>query len=108
MALRAEIRRLSRNCRHDPGAGWRFAIYLYMPYTRKMIRKGAPITVHGLMGRPPTHPKRLLLAVSEDFLRNLDEWRRRQPGVIPTRSDAIRYLVERGIEATAPKPPRKP
>jgi hypothetical protein len=65
--------------------------------------------MHGIMGRPPTHPKRLLLAVSEEFLAKLDAWRAAQPGISPSRSDSIRYLVDRGMEATAPmKPPKKP
>jgi hypothetical protein len=33
------------------------------------------------MGRPPTHPRRLLLAVSDEFLAKLDQWRERQPGI---------------------------
>jgi hypothetical protein len=44
--------------------------------------------MHGPMGRPPTHPKRLLLAVSEEFLARLDAWRAAQPGISPNRSDA--------------------
>jgi hypothetical protein len=58
------------------------------------------------MGRPPTHPKRLLLAVSEEFLAKVDAWRGSQPGISPTRSDSIRYLVEVGIAVTKPKPKR--
>lgn len=60
--------------------------------------------MRGTMGRPPIHPKRLLLAVSEEFLTRLDAWRLAQPGITPTRSDAIRWLVERGMERTEPKP----
>jgi hypothetical protein len=56
-----------------------------------------------IMGRPPTHPKRLLLAVSEEFLAKVDAWRGSQPGISPTRSDSIRYLVEVGIAVTKPK-----
>jgi hypothetical protein len=58
------------------------------------------------MGRPPTHPKRLLLAVSEEFLAKVDAWRGSQLGISPTRSDSIRYLVEVGIAVTKPKRPR--
>jgi hypothetical protein len=64
--------------------------------------------MHGSMGRPPTHPKRLLLAVSDEFLAAVDAWRAAQPGISPNRSDAIRYLVERGIEATTPDKPSRP
>jgi hypothetical protein len=58
------------------------------------------------MGRPATHPKRLLLAVSDAFLAKIDAWRVAQPGITPTRSDAMRYLIEVGMKATQPK--RKP
>lgn len=60
------------------------------------------------MGRPATHPKRLLLAVSDEFLAKLDAWRAAQPGISPTRSDAMRYLIEVGMKATKPRKPRKP
>jgi hypothetical protein len=65
--------------------------------------------MHGPMGRPATHPKRLLLALSEEFLSKLDAWRAAQPGISPTRSEAIRYLVKVGMTATTPRrsPPRK-
>jgi hypothetical protein len=59
------------------------------------------------MGRPPTHPRRLLLAVSDEFLAKLDQWRERQPGISPTRSEAMRYLVELGMKAAAAKPKPK-
>lgn len=48
-----------------------------------------------------THDKLLQMRVSEDFLRLVDDWRRQQPD-IPSRSEAIRRLVEIAI-ATAPK-----
>jgi hypothetical protein len=60
------------------------------------------------MGRPATHPKRLLLAVSDEFLAKVDAWRAAQPGITPTRSDAMRYLIEVGMKATKPRPTRKP
>jgi hypothetical protein len=75
-----------------------------MPYIVDMNQRRNPINIHGTMGRPPTHPKRLLLAVSEEFLAKLDAWRAAQPGISPTRSDSIRYLVERGMGATKLKP----
>ena len=58
------------------------------------------------MGRPSTHPKRILLAVSDEFLAKVNAWRAAQPGISPTRSDAIRYLVEQGMKAK-PARPRK-
>jgi hypothetical protein len=54
--------------------------------------------MHIAMGRPPTHPKRLLLAVSDEFLAQIDAWRSAQTGIVPTRSDTIRHLVEMGLE----------
>jgi hypothetical protein len=59
-------------------------------------------------GRPPTHPRRILFAHSDKFLAAVDAWRAAQPGISPNRSDAIRYLVERGIKATeTARSPRK-
>ena len=58
------------------------------------------------MGRAPTHPKRLLIAVTSEFLAAVDNWRAKQPG-LPNRSEAVRYLVEVGIKASTPKPPAK-
>jgi hypothetical protein len=49
-------------------------------------------------GRPAVHPKRLLLAVNEEFLDSIDSWRRDQPD-IPSRSEAIRRLVEEALKA---------
>jgi hypothetical protein len=58
------------------------------------------------MGRLSTHPKRILLAVSAEFLAKVNAWRAAQPGISPTRSEAIRYLVEQGMKAK-PARPRK-
>lgn len=49
-----------------------------------------------------THDKLLQMRVSEDFLRLVDDWRRQQPD-IPSRSEAIRRLVEIAL-AAPPKP----
>ena len=53
-----------------------------------------------IMGRTPTYPERLLIAVTKEFLAAVDDWRAKQPGV-PNRSEAVRYLVEFGIKKTA-------
>ena len=45
-----------------------------------------------------THDKLLQMRVSEEFLRLVDDWRRQQPD-IPSRSEAIRRLVEIAIAA---------
>ena len=44
--------------------------------------------------------QRLNLIAPVDWLKRIDQWRRRQPN-LPTRSEAIRTLVERGLEAEA-------
>ncbi len=46
--------------------------------------------------------KRLELVVPETWTERLDEWRAKQRP-IPNRSEAIRMLVERALEATARK-----
>lgn len=50
------------------------------------------------MARPTDDPKtfRMELRLSPDMVERLDEWRRHQPD-IPTRSEAVRRLVERGF-----------
>jgi hypothetical protein len=52
------------------------------------------------MGRPPgrIQDKSLNLRVSEDFIALIDHWRAKQPDK-PTRSVAIRRLVELGLKA---------
>ena len=56
-------------------------------------------------GRPPgeTYPQHLHMRVDDDFFRDLDEWRRKQPG-LPNRTDAVRQLVKLGMQATAAPP----
>ena len=54
--------------------------------------------MHSIMGRPPTHPKRLLLAVTDQWLEAVDRWRGQQTR-IPSQSEAIRRLVEFGLKA---------
>jgi hypothetical protein len=44
--------------------------------------------------------QRLNLIAPVDWLKRIDQWRRHQPN-LPTRSEAIRTLVERGLEAEA-------
>jgi hypothetical protein len=55
------------------------------------------------MGRPPL-PKSLKKAetfqmrASDDFLKKIDKWRQKQPDE-PSRAEAIRRLVEKGLAA---------
>ena len=44
--------------------------------------------------------KTFQMRVSEDFLRKLDAWRRTQPD-LPSRAEAIRRLVDKGLKADA-------
>jgi hypothetical protein len=43
---------------------------------------------------------------SSDFLKLLDDWRRKQEPDIPSRAEAIRRLVEAGIKAEKKRPRR--
>jgi hypothetical protein len=45
--------------------------------------------------------ERMNLNVSPDLIREIDDWRRLQPA-IPTRAEAARLLIKRGIEADKP------
>jgi hypothetical protein len=53
------------------------------------------------MGRPPgvTHPNTLQMRVSDEFLKLIDDWRRKQPKILP-RTEAVRRLVELGVKAS--------
>jgi hypothetical protein len=42
--------------------------------------------------------RQLQMRVSADFLRTIDDWRRKQPD-LPSRTEAIRRLIERGVKA---------
>ena len=48
------------------------------------------------------NPKRLNVMISADTMQQLDDWRRRQP-VVPNLSEAVRTLLELGIETAAKK-----
>lgn len=53
------------------------------------------------MARPKLDPdsdsERLQLVAPRSWIDRVDEWRRNQPG-IPSRSEAIRLLVEKGLD----------
>lgn len=53
-----------------------------------------------MMGRPPgrIQDRPFQMRVTEDFLRSVDEWRAEQDDE-PSRSEAIRRLVELGLKA---------
>lgn len=48
---------------------------------------------------PEGEPKRLNIVAPVSWVRKVDEWRRAQPD-LPNASEAIRRLVEAGMEAT--------
>jgi len=60
------------------------------------------------MGRPPgrIQDRPFQMRVTEEFLRKVDDWRRKQPD-LPSRAEAIRRLVEQAINASDTKS-RKP
>jgi hypothetical protein len=43
--------------------------------------------------------RKINLIAEEAWLDRIDEWRKRQPWPSPTRSDAIRRLVDRSLDA---------
>ena len=50
--------------------------------------------------------ERIELRASGEFMQAIDEWRRRQPD-LPSRSSAIRQLVEKALESEGGKPAYK-
>jgi hypothetical protein len=57
---------------------------MYLRYSRNMAK--------------PDEPPALHMRVSDQFLRDVDDWRREQTD-IPSRAEAIRRLVARGLRA---------
>lgn len=53
------------------------------------------------------HDKVFQMRTSEEFLRRIDDWRRHQPD-LPSRAEAIRRLIQLGLEATPHMPAKKP
>jgi hypothetical protein len=62
----------------------------------KMAKKDRPAP------RPVVNTERLLMRVSKDFLQAVDEWRRKEAD-LPGRTEAVRRLVQLGIDASAPR-----
>jgi metal-responsive CopG/Arc/MetJ family transcriptional regulator len=50
------------------------------------------------MPKPKRFPNKVLIGFSDEHLKSLDQWRRKQEDM-PTRSEAIRRLVELGLKA---------
>ena len=50
------------------------------------------------MPKPKSFPNKLLIGFSDEHLAALDQWRRKQED-LPTRSEAVRRLVELGLKA---------
>ena len=53
-----------------------------------------------------TKNERFEFRVTEDFVKRLDDWRRRQPD-LPTRASAVRQLVEKQLTAEERKIERR-
>jgi hypothetical protein len=57
--------------------------------------------------------RKINLIAEEDWLARIDDYRKRQPGLSPTRSEVIRKFVDQGLDAAdagdkpKPKPKRK-
>jgi len=51
------------------------------------------------MGRPPgrVQDRPFQMRVTEEFLRTVDDWRRKQPD-LPSRAEAIRRLVDQAVK----------
>ena len=66
----------------------------------KMIKSTG---IRGSRGRPSKHPqdRPFQMRVSEDFLRTVDDWRRRQKD-LPSRAEAIRRMVELASKLKGP------
>jgi hypothetical protein len=59
------------------------------------------------MPKPKSFPNKILIGFSDEHLKTLDQWRRKQADM-PTRSEAIRRLVELGLTVRATKPKQAP
>jgi hypothetical protein len=57
------------------------------------------------MNEPPKKSERLNMVISADELEQIEDWRRQQPRV-PSRSEAIRQLIQLGLKA-AKSPPKR-
>ncbi len=59
------------------------------------------------MGRPPgrVQDRPFQMRVTEDFLRVIDDWRRKQPD-LPSRAEAIRRLVAQAVKSD-PRPRKR-
>jgi hypothetical protein len=57
------------------------------------------IKVNTDMGRPPgrVQDRPFQMRVTEEFLRTVDDWRRKQPD-LPSRAEAIRRLVDQAVK----------
>jgi hypothetical protein len=58
------------------------------------------------MPRPMLYPTKKVVGFDQEMLDAIDGWRRRQKP-IPSVSDAIRRLVDLGLQAKAPAPRKR-
>src|SRR5215203_3352269 len=53
-----------------------------------------------------SNEKQFQMRVSEQFLRTIDDWRRKQPD-LPSRAEAVRRLVDAGLSQSQPRPAKR-
>jgi metal-responsive CopG/Arc/MetJ family transcriptional regulator len=58
------------------------------------------------MAKPIQLPNKLLIAFDDERLEAIDEWRRQEPD-LPTRSEAIRRLLDQALVAAADRPTKR-
>ena len=56
------------------------------------------------MPKPLKFPTKLLIGFTDDLLRGIDDWRRKQPD-LPSRSESIRRLVGQALKPSEPQKP---
>ena len=71
-----------------------------MYYAKALTVVKACITGN-VVARETTLPHLVQLRLPDAMLKSIDDWRRNQPD-IPTRSESIRRLIEKGLKADKP------
>jgi hypothetical protein len=52
----------------------------------------------GKLGRPQTHPVKKMIGFADEMVDAVEKWRRKEKPA-PTFSEAVRRLIEHGLEA---------
>jgi hypothetical protein len=72
--------------------------YLYHRWVRWLGTAGACATGNSMSEKQSSTPRPYHFAASDEFWREIDDWRRVQPD-LPSRAESIRRLVKKGLEA---------